>query len=129
MQSQSTNEQILFRLEEHLKQEEYCRKTFQRWTEVARRFLRYLDKRHIAIEVAEPSHINSYLTSELRLFRQRYHRSPYPIRLWRNSHAGGIRMLLRLARGCPLAEMPCRTLNWTRLRADGHVLQINLDGA
>jgi len=30
MQSQSPNEQILFRLEEHLKQEEYCRKTFHR---------------------------------------------------------------------------------------------------
>lgn len=111
MQSQSANKRMLFRLEEHLKQEEYCRKTFQRWTEVARRFLRYLDMRHIAVEVAEPLHISCYLTSELRLFRQRYHRSPYPIRLWRNSHTGGIHMILRLAQGqWPPAAVPSTSL-------------------
>jgi integrase/recombinase XerD len=112
MQSQSPNEQVLFRLEEHLKQENYCGKTFQRWTEVARRFLRYLDRRHIAVETAELTHVGSYLTSELRLFRQRYHRSPSPVRLWRNSHTGGIHMLLRLAQPqWPPAVVPTTSLD------------------
>lgn len=100
MQSQQLpNEHWLSRLGEHLKQERYSRKVLQRWTEVARRFVIFLCKRHIAVEAAEPPNVSSYLQNELRLFRRRNRRAPGSIKGWRNSHTGGIHMLLRLVQG------------------------------
>lgn len=100
MQSQQLpNEHWLSRLGEHLKQERYSQKVLQRWTEVARRFVIFLWKRHIAVEAAEPPNVSSYLQNELRLFRRRNRRAPSSIQGWRNSHTGGIHMLLRLVQG------------------------------
>jgi len=96
---QSPNEYWLSHLQEHLKQERYCPQAAQRCTAVARRFLTYLNKRHIAVEVTEPSNVNLYLQNELRLFRQHHQRAPGSMVGWRTSHTRGIHMLLRLVQG------------------------------
>ena len=96
---ESHNEYWLSLLEEHLKQERYCLQATRRCTAAARRFLAYLNKRHIAVETTQESNVGLYLQNELRLFRRHRQRDPDSMVGWRTSHSNGIHMLLRLVQG------------------------------
>src|SRR2546422_5700246 len=86
----SLNESWLSRLEEHLNRGRYSPYTARRRTAVASRFLAYLNKRKVAIEAVEPSHVDRYLLNELRLYRQRHQCPPESINRWRYSHTSGL---------------------------------------
>lgn len=89
----------LSRLTDHLQKERYHRHIVARWAAVARQFLLYLGKRRTRVEDAEPSDLARYLRRERQRFYRRHHHPPTSITGWRNSHTGGIHMLLRLVQG------------------------------
>lgn len=94
-----SNESWLSRLVNHLENEKYCSQAAKRCTAVAKRFLSYLEKRCITVEAAQPSDVELYLRSELRLYRERHGRSPASTSGWCCSHTNGVHMLLRLVHG------------------------------
>ncbi len=89
----------LSRLTDHLQKERYHRQIVARWTAVAHYFLVHLRKHATRVEEAQPSDVARYVRSERQRFYRRYHRHPTSIAGWRNSHTGGIHMLLRLVQG------------------------------
>jgi integrase/recombinase XerD len=100
LSQQSHNDSWLPRLEDHLKQARYSPHAAHRRTVVARQFLVYLHKRHIAPEATQPSDVDLYLQNELKLFRECHRRAPRSSMAdWRRSHTAGIHMLLRLVQG------------------------------
>ncbi|MGH9553115.1 MAG: tyrosine-type recombinase/integrase, partial [Terriglobales bacterium] len=96
----SSNEFWLSRLKERLKLQRYSPHATQRRLAVAGRFLEYLDRGAVPIEIAEPSNVHLYLQNELKLFHRRHRHAPGSLMGdWRRSHTGGIEMLLRLVHG------------------------------
>jgi integrase/recombinase XerD len=86
------------RLEEHLSKGRYSPRTARSRIAVASRFLGYLNERHVEVEAVEPSHVDSYLREELRLYRQLHRRAPRSENQWRHRQTAGIDRLLRLLR-------------------------------
>src|SRR5437867_222867 len=104
---QYPNDSWISHFEEHLKQGKYSSQATWRRIAVAKRFLAYLNQRRIAVETTQPSAVNLYLQSELRIFRQRHGCAPRSMKDWRSSHTSGIHILLRLVRGqWPAAAVP-----------------------
>lgn len=96
----SSNESWLSQLKEHLKLQRYSPQATQRRLAVSGHFLRYLDRRAVPIEMAEPSNVRMYLQNELKLFHRRHGHEPWSSMAdWRRSHTGGIEMLLQLVHG------------------------------
>jgi integrase/recombinase XerD len=90
---------LLAQLKEHFAKQAYCLKGARRYLVVADSFLRYLKKRHVVIDAAEPSHVSGFLGCELRRYAQRHGHPPCCIGRWRTSQASGVHHLLRLSRG------------------------------
>ena len=86
-------------LEAHLRKERYESGVIARHGAVAERFLRYLTKQSISIEVVQPTHVSRYLQCELRRFRKQYGHAPQGIGSWRAARTSGIHHLLRVVRG------------------------------
>lgn len=89
----------LVRLGDQLRTEKYHPQIVNRWTAGARHFLEYLRRRSTSIDRARPCHVAGYLRVEQQRYRRRHHHPPPTISGWRNSHTGGIHMLLRLVHG------------------------------
>jgi integrase/recombinase XerD len=94
-----SHERWLSQLVDHLQEERYRPKVVRRWAAVAGRFLAYLHERGTRVEQAQASDIAGYLKGERQRYHRRHHHPPPSVTGWRNSHAGGIHMLLRLALG------------------------------
>jgi integrase len=94
-----SDDRWLSRLTDYLQNERYHPHIVTRWTAVARHFVRYLGDRGTHVEDAQPSDVTGYLRREHRRYVRRHHHRPATINGWRNSHTGGIHMLLRLVRG------------------------------
>jgi len=62
---------------------------------VAKRFLAYLSKRNVAVEVAKPADVESYLRKELRRFRRLRQRRPTALGSWHHKRTAPIHLLLR----------------------------------
>ena len=60
----------LWRFATQLSEQGYAHKTKVRYIAVAKRFLAYLHQCNVAVEVAKPADIESYLQKELRRFRR-----------------------------------------------------------
>lgn len=94
-----SNDVWLSRLVDHLQKETSRSHVVGRWAAVARRFLANLGKRRTRVEEAQPSDVARYLRSERQRYHRRHHHSPPSPTGWRNSHTGGVHMLLRLVQG------------------------------
>ena len=94
-----SHERWLSQLVDHLQEERYRPKVVRRWAAVAGRFLAYLVKRGTRVEQAQASDIAGYLKGERQRYHRRHHHPPPSVTGWRNSHTGGIHMLLRVALG------------------------------
>src|SRR5438309_11807484 len=86
----------LSRLDEHLNKGRYSRYTSQRRTAVASRFLAYLNRLKVSLEIATPSNVDRYLHDELRLYWQRHHCAAESMSRWRYSRTVGTYMLVRV---------------------------------
>ncbi len=108
----------LSRLVDHLQKEQYRSHVVRRWAAVAHRFLVDLGKRGTRIEEAQASDIARYLRRERQRYHRRHHHSPASVTAWRNSHTGGVHMLLRVVQGQwppPLMSSTARDLFQTLL--------------
>jgi integrase/recombinase XerD len=88
----------LTRLIEHLKNERYASDTVNNCVAVSRRFLVFVEKRHIKLRSVQPIHVEKFLEDSLQRFRRRYGHLPAS-RNWRSARTAPVRMLLRLAQG------------------------------
>ncbi|MBP0625391.1 site-specific integrase [Cupriavidus consociatus] len=77
----------------------YCVNAVNRQSAVARKFLRYIEQRGLAIAAVQPAHVTMYLRCELRRFGRRHGCTPRSLEHWRASHTAGIHQLLRMATG------------------------------
>jgi integrase/recombinase XerD len=93
------DEKWLTRLDSHLRTEGYSQISRKNYRAEARRFLEYLAKCDIAVEAVEVCDISRYLRRELRRYCRRHGHPPSSRCDWRNAHASGIHMLLRVAQG------------------------------
>ena len=62
---------------------------------MAKRFLAYLHQRNVAVEVAKPADVESYLQEELRRFRRVHQCLPTALDAWHHKRSAPIRLLLR----------------------------------
>lgn len=88
-------EPLLEKLRIHLRAQRYGVCARVNYPYAARRFLRYLERRHRTIESVTPQQVHGYLKS----LRRRGSKEPFPPQ-WRRMHGAAIRMLLRLICGC-----------------------------
>jgi len=106
----STHASLIERLRYHLKTEGYSPAIQRRYPTLARHFLDYCDREHLATEAVRSRHVTQFLRGRYRLVRRR-HREPAPLHEWRRRYTGAIHMLLRLVHGTwPLADPPASAL-------------------
>lgn len=94
-----TIDSCLAQLRTHLECAQYKPKVADRCLAVAGYFLRFLDKKNVLVEAAQPEHVQAYLQEALRVYRRRHGHTPSIEAGWRCSHTSGVHMLLRLAQG------------------------------
>jgi len=85
----------LWRFATQLSEQGYAHKTTVRYIAVAKRFLAYLHQRNVAVEVAKPADVESYLQKELRRFRRVHQCLPTALDAWHHKRSAPIRLLLR----------------------------------
>jgi site-specific recombinase XerD len=95
----TSDEKWLTRLDSHLRSEGYSQTSRKIYRAESRRFLEYLAKRDIAVEAVEARDIWRYLHWERLRYCRRHGHPPSSRCEWRNSHTGGIHMLLRIVQG------------------------------
>jgi site-specific recombinase XerD len=96
--SRSSNDARLKQLTAHLKNERYGRTVMRNYTAAVNRFLVYLERKQVAVESAQSSDVESYVTA-LR-FRRRYRKRHGRVSNGlRKLHRSAIHMLLRLVHG------------------------------
>jgi hypothetical protein len=84
----------------------YSRHTIRTYVSTVREFLRDLDKRGIALETVDRSHVFAYLQRRFVRYQAAHHRAPPSANRWGSQNLGGIPYFLRAALG-----------NWPRLPA------------
>lgn len=94
----SSHEAWLSSLEDYLKKERYRTKTARHCVAVARDFLAFLDKQHIAVSAVQPETVERYLDMARRGYRRLHGHLPL-YKAWPRTHTDGIHLLLRLAQG------------------------------
>lgn len=109
-ESRSSIESWIRRVRAHLAAHGYGPDTMHCYRAGTRKFLIFLQRRHVDIISAQQSHLDSYLAAERRRFRQRHGRDPDPAGGWRTRRVAPIHLLFRLAQGC----WPSRSLPKTR---------------
>ena len=93
--SNFSDEPHLWRFATQLSDQGYSHKTTVRYIAVAKRFLAYLHQRNVAVEVAKPADVESYLQKELRRFRRVHQCLPTALDAWHQKRSAPIRLLLR----------------------------------
>lgn len=83
-------------LREHLKTNQYSPKVAGRCLAVGEHFLQFLERRQVAIETAQPQHVQAYLKEARRIYRRTHGRIPANHAGWQCSHTSGVHMLLRV---------------------------------
>lgn len=96
---QSSHTELLAQFAEHLAKERYSSVHVERYLAVAGKFLRYLKKRGILLESAQPLHVLMYVQCELKRFGRNHGHAPISIDGWRCSHTSGINHFLRFVKG------------------------------
>lgn len=112
MASVPTNIQpLLARLDAHMRAESYAASTRGIYACDAKRFLKYLEKRHISIESVTVDDVERHLSGELRRFFRRHGEKPTSPQRWCIVQASAIRLLLRVVLGqWPPTEAPSTPL-------------------
>jgi len=82
-----------------LKETKHTPRTQRRYIQVARHFLRFLDKRSVTLETAATADVSAFVDRELILYRRQQGRSPESVVDWRCGLTPGIHYLLRLVQG------------------------------
>ena len=118
-QHTSQVERWLARLNALLARESYSRSATKTYCNIARNFLRYLDRHRIEVESVQTRDTDSFLRVQLRWYRRRHGRRPKNQNDWYWHHMAPITLLLRLAQGQwpPSNEMETR-LEWFRKRLE-----------
>ncbi len=75
----------------------YSRHTIRAYISTIRAFHRDLDKRGIALDMVDSSHVSAYLQRRLAHYKAVHHRAPRSVRRWRSQNHGGIQYYLRAA--------------------------------
>ena len=83
----------------YLSKKRYHPRVIKRYTIVTRRFLLFLEQKHIQVTLAQPQDIERYLERELKLFHQHHARAPLSQRGWKQSHTSGIHEFMRMIIG------------------------------
>lgn len=96
---QSSHAELLAQFAEHLAKERYSSVHVERYLAVAGKFLRYLKKRAILVESAQPLHVTMYVKCELKRFGRNHGHAPITFDSWRSSHTSGINHFLRFVKG------------------------------
>jgi integrase/recombinase XerD len=96
--SRSSNDAWLKQLTAHLKNERYGRTVMRNYTAAVNRFLVYLERKRVAVESAQPSDVESYLTA-LRFYRRYRRRRGRVSDGLRKLHRTAIHMLMRVVHG------------------------------
>ncbi len=103
---------LITQLRKYLTQQRYNAELVGSYCRNAESFLRYLDRRKIAIEATTPMDVSNYLHCAIRWFQQRHGHSPCP--LWQSRPRSSIHALLRLVRKRwppePVASNPSEVL-------------------
>ena len=73
----------------------YSRHTIRAYVSTIRAFQRDLDKRGIAIETVDRSHVSEYLQRRLVHYKAVHRRGPPSVNRWRSQNHGGIQYFLR----------------------------------
>jgi len=92
-------EPLLARLDAYMSAESYTANTRGSYARDARRFLKHLEKRHLAIESVTEQDVERHLSGELKLFCQRHGNTPTSPASWCRVQASGVHLLLRVTRG------------------------------
>ena len=90
---------LLAQLEHQLVDAGYSASAISRQCAVAANFVRYLERRSVALADAQPLHVEQYLRCERRRFHRRHGHGPLSIDHWRGSHTAGVHQLMRMVRG------------------------------
>jgi len=117
--SHSQVDRWLARLKALLARESYSRFATKTYCNVARNFLRYLDRCQIQVESVQTKDTESFLRVRLRQYRRRHGQCPKNENDWHCHHMSPIALLLRLAQGQwpPQDEIAMR-LEWFRKRLE-----------
>jgi hypothetical protein len=101
------------RLKEFLADEDYSQAAIKNYCLVARRFLRFLDRRRITLESVEPPDVDSFLRVQHVQYRHDHDRKPHCMNDWRGHYLSPVQILLRLAQGrWPPANQVDARLEW-----------------
>jgi len=77
----------------------YSRHTIRAYASTVLQFLRDLDKRGIALDTVDLSHVSAYLQRRFVRYQSVHHRAPPSVNRWRSQNHGGIPYFLRTALG------------------------------
>jgi integrase/recombinase XerD len=86
-------------LRQRLMADGYSRNTVHAYVGTVRQFLRDLDKRGIALDTVDSSHVSTYLQRRFARYQAVHHRAPPSENRWRSQNHGGIPYFLRTALG------------------------------
>ncbi|SCK08100.1 Site-specific recombinase XerD [Variovorax sp. HW608] len=90
---------LLRQLKHQLVDTGYSSGAIRRQCAVAANFLRYLERRKLAVADLQPLHEEQYLRCEQRRFQRRHGHAPRSMGSWRGSHSAGIHQLMRMVMG------------------------------
>jgi len=111
----------------------YSRYTVHNYVSSVRQFLRCLDRRGIALEAVDTSHVSEYVLRRLRQYRRLHRRLPPSLNMWRAHCQGGIHYFLRMSvTGWPRPpepEGPREALDRGMLHEYGEQLSVTTDFA
>ena len=98
----------------------YSRHTIRAYASTVLQFLRDLDKRGIALDTVDLSHVSAYLQRRFVQYQSLHHRAPPSVNRWRSQNHGGIPYFLRTALGSwprpPAPQSPREALDRLALK-------------
>ncbi len=105
MPTRTTDDAIVERLKDHLRDERYSASAQKHYLREVQYFLQYLRRRGLLVEAVRASDLDEFVHRRLRLFRKRYGRLPRNLREWRWRYTSAIYNL----RHCLGGEWPITT--------------------
>jgi len=99
MPTRTTDDAIVERLIDHLRDERYSASAQKHYLREVQYFLQYLRRRGLLLEAVRASDLDEFVRRRLRLFRKRYGRLPRNLREWRWRYTSAIYNLRHCLRG------------------------------
>src|ERR1035441_3628202 len=98
----------------------YSRHTIRAYVSTVRQFLRDLDRRGVALDTVDRSHVSAYVQRRFAQYQRIHHRPPPSVNRWRSQNHGGIPYFLRTTLGSwprpPAPQSPREALDRLTLK-------------